>query len=431
PVKDLAINSGSLYKEGKPLIFNCTATVDSDHTELLGYYKLPSDNSYVKVQGEQTILQTFTQNCTKSVISKFHTGFLVSANLNGTKLKCLYNEISPEASEEKIVMIQSADVAFTTYKLKAEARQSKANFTCLVRSTGSFKAIKILKIINSTSMIEMASYTSSSDSVQSVAGVDANFSSNALTLMFASVMCSDEGKYNCTVIMDDDSEQQPPLSLDVQVTTSPGSSTVELFVDPNIVEDRDSGTHYCLGSVGYPEVGGYIEITFVHPLTNENITLNKESLRTISSNELEIQSTLMPYIKEECKTMEKISFKIKPSRKWNRGKIVCEVKSQDGSVQKAAKDDVLYVIDASFCNSTNNQEIYFDHEKEDFCNTYVQCSGGTPYGKSCSPNDCVFIGKAYCDDCSRAKCTEEMMTTGTYFKKVIQNKCVGIEYLGN
>ncbi|XP_062577701.1 uncharacterized protein LOC134239550, partial [Saccostrea cucullata] len=410
PLKGLTINSESLYKEGKPLKFNCTATVDSDHTELLGYYKLPSDSSYVKVQGEQTILQTFSQNCTKSVLSRFDTGLIVSANLNGTKLKCLYNEISPEASEEKHVKIQSADVAFNTYKLKAEV-QSKANFTCLVRSTGSYKAIKILKIINSTSMIKMASYTPSSDSVQSVAGVDANISSNALTLIFASVKCSDEGQYNCTVIMDDDSEEQPPLSLNIQVTTLPGSSTVELFVDPDIVEGRFSPFHYCLGSVGYPDVGGYLEITFVHPLTSENITLNKESLRTTSRDEMEIESTLMPYIKEDCKTLEKISFKIKPSRKWNRGKIVCEVKSNNESVQKATKEEVLYVIDASFCNATNNQEIYLDHEKKDFCNTYVQCSRGNPYGKRCPPNLCVFIGEAYCDDCFRVKCTEDVTST--------------------
>ncbi|XP_062571770.1 uncharacterized protein LOC134233784 [Saccostrea cucullata] len=407
PVKELTINSESMYKEGKPLMFNCTATVDSDHTELLGYYKLPADNSFVKVQGEQTILQKFTQNCTKSVISMFDTGLIVSANLNGTKLKCLYNEISPEVSEEKNVKIQSADVAFNTYKLKAEL-QSKANFTCLVRSTGSYKAIKILKIINSTSMMEMASYTSSSDSVQNIAGVDANFSSNALTLIFASVMCSDEGQYNCTVIMDDDAELQPPLSLDVQVTTSPGFSTVELFVNPDIVENKDSGTHHCLGPVGYPEVGGHLEITFVHPLINYNITLNKNSSRTILGNEIKIKSTLEPFTKDECKNMEKISFTINSTKNWNKGKIICEVKNGE---HKATKDDIFFVIDGSFCNSTNNQEIYFDHEKEDFCNTYIQCSGGKPFGRSCKPNRCVYIGKTYCEDCSTAVCSEGVTTT--------------------
>ncbi|XP_048745227.2 mucin-2-like isoform X2 [Ostrea edulis] len=429
PINNVTLDMKTTYYSGERVELTCRTTTDYEYGQISLEVRLP-DGSVLQDPAKRSMYESpRNSDCSVDFEWNYKTSFPMELALNGSVIRCIASNtlLNKTAVASEVVTVLQSDVSFTQYHVAAKPGERVSIHCQTSVATSAINSISIYKISNNTNAT-IANYANGvlTDSP----GRSVTFEDGELKVEYINLQCSDEGQYFCTVTTGS-SVIASPLPLTLQPTVEAGSTPVSLSLHVDVVEDTFHYTseHSCSGEVGYPDVSGFLSLTISNPTTGETAIFNEKVISdamkvydsSVSSSlylySVLLADGLMLLVKENttrqesCSSTHSLKFYLNASREWNEGKIRCEIQTEDASVQSSVVEETLYVIPVDVCEQFNETKVFFiDHEKFDNCNTYIQCEKNQPHGRKCAVRQCVYIGKAYCDDCSRAICTESPTT---------------------
>ncbi|XP_062597966.1 serine-rich adhesin for platelets-like [Saccostrea cucullata] len=430
PVSNVTLDMSPSFYTGERLELTCRTKTDFEYGDVALEVQFPDGSRLQEPAMRSKYSTTRNGDCTVDFEWIFKSEFSFEQNMNGSIIHCVASNrlLNHTVITSRVVILLTSDVSFAQYYVSGKPGD-EVSIACKTNiAATSIQNISIYKISNNTN-VTITTY--SNGMVTNSPGTSGlgNFQNGTLTVVFTSLQCSDEAQYFCTVTYGS-TQITSPLFLTLQPTTTAGSTPVSLSLSVDIVEKSflHLSAHYCSGEIGYPEVNGFLSLTFTNPKTKEAVIYNEKMLlnstkiivTTISLNKVILADGLILLIREDvklsenCSTIQRMKFYLNVSNQWNHGQIKCEIQTEDGPVLASEKEEVYFVIPANACGDFNGTgTVFIDHEKVDHCKTYIQCEKNQPPTGSRCPNidQCAYIGKNYCEDCNNAVCSENPITT--------------------
>uniref|UniRef100_A0A8W8J274 C1q domain-containing protein n=1 Tax=Magallana gigas TaxID=29159 RepID=A0A8W8J274_MAGGI len=433
PLHNITLDMANVYYSGERLELICRTITDFEYGDVALEVRSPNGLVFREPAPRTQYALTRNSDCSVNFEWKFKSGISLASSLNGSTVWCIASNrlLNTSVSTSQLITVLVSDVSFSQYYVPGSVGKQVMIECETTTLTSNIAKMAVYKTLNGTNET-IASYSSgNNNNTNSRSDISVTFQGGMLTLTFFSLKCSDEGLYIC-VVKTGSSEVSTPLSLTLQPTVLAGSTAVSLSLNTDIVENyyRYTSEHSCTGEIGYPDAG-FLSLSAIHPTSGETVVYNEEVVtdamkvkdRLVGSDIYSYGVTLAKdfrilvkedrKVQENCSTIHKVRFFLNVSREWSRGRFRCEIRTKEGRIPTSLQEEQFYVIPSDVCDAYNKtKQVFIDHEKNDNCNTYIQCGDEAPYGKKCSnPRYCVFIGKDYCDECVRAICTETPTTT--------------------
>eukprot|EP00105_Crassostrea_gigas_P025428 XP_011446016.1 PREDICTED: uncharacterized protein LOC105341281 isoform X2 [Crassostrea gigas] len=433
PLHNITLDMANVYYSGERLELICRTITDFEYGDVALEVRSPNGLVFREPAPRTQYALTRNSDCSVNFEWKFKSGISLASSLNGSTVWCIASNrlYNTSVSTSQLITVLVSDVSFSQYYVPGSVGKQVMIECETTTLTSNIAKMAVYKTLNGTNET-IASYSSgNNNNTNSRSDILVTFQGGMLTLTFFSLKCSDEGLYIC-VVKTGSSEVSTPLSLTLQPTVLAGSTAVSLSLNTDIVENyyRYTSEHSCTGEIGYPDAG-FLSLSAIHPTSGETVVYNEEVVtdamkvkdRLVGSDIYSYGVTLAKdfrilvkedrKVQENCSTIHKVRFFLNVSREWSRGRFRCEIRTKEGRIPTSLQEEQFYVIPSDVCDAYNKtKQVFIDHEKNDNCNTYIQCGDEAPYGKKCSnPRYCVFIGKDYCDECVRAICTETPTTT--------------------